>query len=192
MFAARMKLPFKTNYKQVVDNILTELKLEKCADTKIGGSTIKGVSGGERKRTSIGIEIITDPLLIFLDEPTTGLDSFTASVVVQVLRDMAKRGRTVIATIHQPNSDTFELFDKLMLLAQGKIIYLNDAQRAAGYFSNIGYVLPSFSNPADYFMRIMSKEAIPLDDKSFKYASKETIDYEYERKINFFVDKYED
>lgn len=72
---------------------------------------MKGVSGGERKRTSIGVELITDPNLIFLDEPTTGLDSFTATSVMEILRDLAQSGRTVISTIHQPNSDIFEMFD---------------------------------------------------------------------------------
>ena len=78
---------------------------------------IKGVSGGERKRTSIGVELITDPNLIFLDEPTTGLDSFTATSVMEILRDLARSGRTIVSTIHQPNSDIFEMFDRLMLLA---------------------------------------------------------------------------
>lgn len=83
----------------------------KAAETKIGGPLVKGVSGGERKRTSIGVELITDPNLIFLDEPTTGLDSFTATSVVEVLKEMANQGRTVISTIHQPNSDIFNMFD---------------------------------------------------------------------------------
>ena len=72
---------------------------------------MKGVSGGERKRTSIGVELITDPSLIFLDEPTTGLDSFTATSVCETLSELAASGRTVISTIHQPNSDIFEIFD---------------------------------------------------------------------------------
>ena len=83
-----------------VDEILKELRLTKCKDTKIGGPLVKGVSGGERKRTSIGVELITDPNLIFLDEPTTGLDSFTATSVVETLRGLAMAGRTVISTIH--------------------------------------------------------------------------------------------
>lgn len=72
----------------------------KAAETKIGGPLVKGVSGGEWKWTSIGVELITDPNLIFLDEPTTGLDSFTATNVVEVLWEMANQGRTVISTIH--------------------------------------------------------------------------------------------
>lgn len=83
-----------------VEEIITELRLGKCRNTKIGGPLVKGVSGGERKRTSIGVELITDPTLIFLDEPTTGLDSFTATSVIETLRELAMSGRTVISTIH--------------------------------------------------------------------------------------------
>ena len=68
---------------------------------------IKGISGGERKRTSIGVELITDPSLIFLDEPTTGLDSTTALQVILLLKDLASKGKTVISTIHQPSSELF-------------------------------------------------------------------------------------
>ena len=74
--------------------------MTKCQNTKIGGALVKGVSGGERKRASIGVELITDPQLIFLDEPTTGLDSFTAASVMETLRALAASGRTVISTIH--------------------------------------------------------------------------------------------
>jgi len=94
-----------------VENIIQELRLTKCENTKIGGPLVKGVSGGERKRTSIGVELITDPYLVFLDEPTTGLDSFTATSVMETLKDLAKSGRTIVQTIHQPNSDIFEMMD---------------------------------------------------------------------------------
>ncbi len=75
---------------------MEDLKLVKCQDTKIGGDLIKGVSGGERKRTSIGVELISNPSLIFLDEPTTGLDSYTATSLMKILRNLANSGRTVV------------------------------------------------------------------------------------------------
>ena len=116
------------------------MKLNKCQNTRIGGPLVKGVSGGERKRTSIGVELITDPNLIFLDEPTTGLDSFTATSVMESLGDLARKdGRTVISTIHQPNSDILERLNKWMLLARGKIIYFNKANLAVDYFGSIGF-----------------------------------------------------
>lgn len=89
-FAAKLKLKGTEAEKMVrVEQIIMELKLVKCQNTKIGGPLVKGVSGGERKRTSIGVELITDPSLIFLDEPTTGLDSFTATNVMDLLRILA-------------------------------------------------------------------------------------------------------
>jgi ABC-type multidrug transport system ATPase subunit len=100
-FAAKLKLKGTMEEKMNrVDEIVKELRLNKCQNTKIGGPLVKGVSGGERKRTSIGVELITDPFLIFLDEPTTGLDSFTATSVCETLRELANSGRTVVSTIH--------------------------------------------------------------------------------------------
>jgi ABC-type multidrug transport system ATPase subunit len=166
-FAAKLKLKGSHEEKMKrVDEILKELRLNKCQNTKIGGPLVKGVSGGERKRTSIGVELITDPNLIFLDEPTTGLDSFTATSVCETLRELARSGRTVISTIHQPNSDIFDNFDRLMLLAQGKIIYFNYANLAVDYFASLGaqYKCPELSNPADHFMSIMSIESQEINE----------------------------
>lgn len=183
-FAAKLKLPGTMAQKMARVNLLiSDLKLHKCANTKIGGPLVKGVSGGERKRTSIGVELITDPSLIFLDEPTTGLDSFTATSVMEILRNLAiDEGRTVISTIHQPNSDIFEMFDRLMLLARGKIIYFNEASKAVEYFGSIGYQCPELSNPADYFMSMMSIESIELDENTNKntvFVDKEAIEQQY-------------
>lgn len=78
---------------------------------------IKGISGGERKRTSIGYELITDPCLLLCDEPTSGLDSHTALKIIKVLRNEAKNNNlTVICTIHSPSSELFKLFDRMLLL----------------------------------------------------------------------------
>ena len=89
-FAAKLKLPGTYASKIARVNLLiSELKLHKCASTKIGGPLVKGVSGGERKRTSIGVELITDPSIVLLDEPTSGLDSFMAKKIVQTLQKLA-------------------------------------------------------------------------------------------------------
>ena len=96
-FAAKLKLTGSLDSKlERVDKIIDELRLTKAQNTKIGGPLVKGVSGGERKRTSIGVELITDPNLIFLDEPTTGLDSFTATSVMETLKDLSRKGRTIV------------------------------------------------------------------------------------------------
>jgi ABC-type multidrug transport system ATPase subunit len=82
----------------------------------IGGIMIKGISGGERKRASIGYELITDPVVILLDEPTSGLDSSTALKIIKLLKKEALLGKTIIATIHQPSGQIFMEFERLILL----------------------------------------------------------------------------
>ena len=188
-----MRLPPNVDYKARVDQLIESLKLEKAQNTKIGGSLVKGVSGGERKRTSIGVELITDPSLIFLDEPTTGLDSFTAQSVVEVLNALAQSGRTVVSTIHQPNTDTFDMFDQLMLVAQGRIIYMNDASKAMDYFSMIGYSCPENTNPADHFMAMMSIESYDIDaEEGEELIRRQTVvDTDYKAKIEEMYSKYE-
>ena len=143
---------------------------------------LKGVSGGERKRASIGVELITNPSLIFLDEPTTGLDSFTALQVMQTLKDLAIGGRTIITTIHQPNSDIYAMFDRLMLLAQGKIVYFNQASLAVDYFGSLGsqYACPAWNNPSDFFMDILSADSIEeYDQKTIRLKTKPEILQEF-------------
>lgn len=196
-FAAKLKLKGTEDQKMArVEEVINELKLVKCQNTKIGGPLVKGVSGGERKRTSIGVELITDPSLIFLDEPTTGLDSFTAASVMETLGDLArKQQRTVISTIHQPNSDIFEQFDRLLLIAKGKIIYFDEANKSVDYFRSIGYQCPDLTNPADYFMTIMSKENIELEEEGQPItdmaAHAKVIDKKYEEVIELFDQAYQ-
>ena len=202
-FAAKLKLPGTLASKQErVETIIKELRLTKAQSTKIGGPLVKGVSGGERKRTSIGVELITDPSLIFLDEPTTGLDSFTATSVMELLRTLAGQGRTVIQTIHQPNSDMFGMMDQLMLLARGRVIYLNEASKAVDYFASISdathdYRCPEMSNPADYFMKVMSIESIEVAHDSGKRSVMEKAERdkmiadEYHKRVAWFAEKYE-
>jgi len=83
-----------------VDLTLCRLSLNECKDQLIGGWLRRGISGGERKRVSIGYELITDPSLLLLDEPTSGLDSSTANRIVDLLRLQANRGMSVLASIH--------------------------------------------------------------------------------------------
>lgn len=179
-----------------VEELISTLKLTKCQNTKIGGPLIKGVSGGERKRTSIGVELITDPNLIFLDEPTTGLDSFTATAIMETLRELAlTEGRTVISTIHQPNSDIFNSFDRLLLIAKGKIIYFNKASLSVDYFASIRFQCPELSNPADYFMSMMSIESIEEDMENNEFDNpedlKEDIQRKYAELIVYFDTEYQ-
>lgn len=118
---------------------------------------MKTISGGERKRTALGVELITDPSAILLDEPTSGLDSFMAKKICELLKDLAHlHGKTIISTIHQPSSETFSNFDRLLLLADGHIVYQGLANEIPDYFSTIGFSFGRFTNPADIFMKIIS------------------------------------
>ncbi|GBG79617.1 hypothetical protein CBR_g29766 [Chara braunii] len=110
--AAKLRLPSSMPLSEklrLVDSIITELSLNKAANTWIGNDLVRGVSGGERKRTNIAVELLSDPSLLFLDEPTSGLDSFQALNVMSTLKSLASSGRTVVCTIHQPRSSIFAL-----------------------------------------------------------------------------------
>lgn len=96
----------------------------KVRDTIIGDEKVRGVSGGERKRANIGMQLIVDPAVLFLDEPTSGLDSFQAQAVMESMKYMAQSGRLVVTVIHQPRSSIFDMFDQLLLLSEGRTIYL--------------------------------------------------------------------
>lgn len=104
------------------------------------------------------MEVIVNPAMIFLDEPTSGLDTYTAYQVISILSHLARQqNRTVIATIHQPSSDIYNLFDDLMILANGRVMYYGTATHAIEYFREKGYPCPQYSNPADhFFMHILN------------------------------------
>ncbi|XP_056312559.1 broad substrate specificity ATP-binding cassette transporter ABCG2d [Danio aesculapii] len=139
-----------------VNHLISELGLNKVADAKVGTQMIRGISGGERKRTSIGMELIIDPSVLFLDEPTTGLDASTAHSVLLLLKRMAGQGRTIIMSIHQPRFSIYRLFDSLTLLANGKQVYHGPAQDALDYFNNIGFACEAHNNPADFFLDVIN------------------------------------
>lgn len=135
--------------------VARELGLAKVAHSMVGGVRgVRGLSGGERKRVSIGLEMLIDPSLLLLDEPTSGLDSTTAARIVGTLRRMAAGGgRTVVVTIHQPSSRLYHMFDKVLLLsADGCPIYYGRAADALSYFASVGFASPLSLNPADLML----------------------------------------
>jgi len=123
-FAARLRLQGSIgSQNQKCKTLMKELGLWDIRTTLVGGPMQKFISGGERKRTAIGVEMITDPQVLLLDEPTSGLDSFKAFTIVKFLKKQADKGKTVLATIHQPSSEAFIMFDKLILMCDGHIVY---------------------------------------------------------------------
>ena len=159
MYAGLMKLPShmsKSRKLEVVDKVLMELGLRDCAETRVGGDgKHPSISGGERRRVSIGVQMLTDPSILFLDEPTTGLDSFTANKLMTALSSIAHNSnRTVICTVHQPRSDIFQLFDYVMLLSKGQVVYFGESRNVIlSYFERIDYPCPEDMNPADFFCK---------------------------------------
>ncbi|KAE9467053.1 hypothetical protein C3L33_01040, partial [Rhododendron williamsianum] len=149
-YSAQLRLPDKlsrSDKRALVDSTIMEMGLQDCADTVIGNWHLRGISGGEKRRVSIALEILMRPRLLFLDEPTSGLDSASAFFVTQTLRGLSRDGRTVIASIHQPSSDVFELFDRLYLLSSGKT-----------FFAQAGFPCPPLRNPSDHFLRCINSD----------------------------------
>ncbi|XP_043954213.1 broad substrate specificity ATP-binding cassette transporter ABCG2-like [Gambusia affinis] len=161
-FSAALRLPSSISQKekeQKVEKLIQELGLGRVANSKVGTQLIRGISGGERKRTNIGMELIIDPPVLFLDEPTTGLDASTANSVLLLLKRMANHGRTIILSIHQPRYSIYRLFDSLTLLVNGKQVYHGPAQKALEYFSEIGYHCEAHNNPADFFLDVINGDS---------------------------------
>ncbi|NWV36924.1 ABCG2 protein, partial [Grantiella picta] len=161
-FSAALRLPKSVKEKEKnerVNQIIKKLGLSKVADSKVGTQFTRGVSGGERKRTNIGMELITDPAILFLDEPTTGLDASTANAVLLLLKRMTEQGKTIIFSIHQPRYSIFRLFDNLTLLAAGRVLYHGPAQHAIEYFKCIGYQCEPYNNPADFFLDVINGDS---------------------------------
>ncbi|KAG2442858.1 hypothetical protein HXX76_002937 [Chlamydomonas incerta] len=168
-FAAALKLPSSMTAAQKSQRAMEVaqlLNLHKSLDSVVGSAMIKGISGGEKRRLSLGMEMVTEPAILFLDEPSSGLDSFTAFKVVHILRSVAHlHGRTVVCSIHQPSSEVFHLFDDLVVLAAGQVIYLGTVPDMVGYFSALGYHCPNYTNPADYlFMEVLNAPAATGED----------------------------
>ncbi|XP_047325658.1 ABC transporter G family member 11 isoform X1 [Impatiens glandulifera] len=160
-YSARLRLPDKmarSEKNALVESTIVEMGLQDCANTVIGNWHLRGISGGEKRRVSIAIEIIMRPRLLFLDEPTSGLDSASAFFVTQTLRGLSRDGRTVIASIHQPSSEVFELFDRLYLLSGGKTVYFGQASEAYEFFAQAGFPCPALRNPSDHFLRCINSD----------------------------------
>nr|CDS31557.1 ATP binding cassette sub family G [Hymenolepis microstoma] len=174
--------------REKVNEILDELGLTKIADSKIGTELFRGISGGERKRTSIGMEIIADPSVLFLDEPTTGLDAFTAGSVIQTLKTLSRRGRTIILSIHQPRYSIYKLFDSLTLMSGGRIVYHGPARKEpVNYFSRLGYIIEDHNNPPDFFLDILHGEVKPISnprEKSEEFEAESDDSHERIRAVS--------
>lgn len=157
-YTALLRLPSswsKVRKHAEVHRIINLLRLNKCADTPI-----KLVSGGERKRVNIGSELLTDPRVIMLDEPTSGLDSTSAVALLSMLIDLARtEGKTLISSIHQPSSAIFRSFDRLLLLADGCVVYYGSPVASLSYLEQRGYTCSAGYNLADHWMDLLVEDS---------------------------------
>lgn len=147
------------------DEVLRKMGLKDCANTLIGNDIIKGISGGEKRRVSIAVQILTDPRVLLLDETTSGLDAFTARSIMEVLKGLATEGRTLILTIHQAHSDLFGHFWNILLLASGgHLVFEGPTIDMLEYFGKHGHSCPRDTNPADFSMDLITVD-LQRDDR---------------------------
>ncbi|KAF9889185.1 hypothetical protein FE257_007674 [Aspergillus nanangensis] len=154
-YSADLRLPPPTTQEErhrIVEQVILELGLKECADTRIGTNAHKGCSGGEKRRTSIGVQMLSNPSVLFCDEPTTGLDATSAFQIIRTLKRLAQDGRTVVVSIHAPRSEIWSLFDNVILLARGSVLYSGLASESLQHFEHRGHTIPPFVNPAEFLI----------------------------------------
>ncbi|KAI3895423.1 hypothetical protein MKW92_021180 [Papaver armeniacum] len=153
--------------------VIKQLGLTKCKNNIMGGPGLRGVSGGERKRVSIGQEMLINPSLLFLDEPTSGLDSTSAQQVVSALCNFANEERTVLMSIHQPSSRIFYMFHKILLLSDGNTVYFGKGDAAMDYFASIDYSPSVAMNPAEFLLDLAN--GVHIDDQKSGMPMKQEL-----------------
>lgn len=162
MIAAYLKIG-NTTYtfrKMLTENILKKLNLTKTKNTRIDR-----LSGGQKKRLSIALELLGNPPIMFLDEPTTGLDSLASLQCISALQTLAKNGRTIICTIHQPSAAIYQMFNHIYLIVDGQCLYADKPDNTVNYFARQGFQCPQYHNPADYMLEVVTGEYGNYDDQ---------------------------
>jgi ABC-type multidrug transport system ATPase subunit len=154
-----------------IRTLLEAFGIQKQANTIVGTPIRKGISGGQKRRVSVASQLITCPKILFLDEPTSGLDSTASFEVISYAKELAKLNNImIIASIHQPSTTTFQLFDKLLLLSGGRTCYFGPVQNIETYFREIDHPIPGNTNPAEFLLDIVSS-----DFSSGKESSQERV-----------------
>jgi ABC-type multidrug transport system ATPase subunit len=159
LHSARVRLPVSWSDREVRDYVNTFircLQLSHVKDSLVGSPAMPVISGGQRKRVSIGMELAAAPMALFLDEPTSGLDATAAASIMSILKALTKVGITVVSIIHQPRQEIFESLDSLLLLGAGRMLYQGPTREVQLYFESVGFQFPRYCNPADVVMDIIA------------------------------------
>lgn len=159
-----------------VDQVIQSLGLAVCSDTRIGNAESRGISGGQRKRVSIGLELLSNPCVLCVDEPTSGLDSSSAEDVIQLIKSLCTDNgkRTIVCTIHQPSFRIFSLFDQVCLLTKGRLAFSGAFKDVDPFFASLGHSVPERENPCDYYMRLLQDEKL-ADTIPNEFARKQQL-----------------
>ncbi|XP_049396561.1 ABC transporter G family member 4 [Solanum stenotomum] len=153
-FSARLLNPKLNDVSCIVDSLLAELRLTHLAHTRLA----HGLSGGERRRVSIGLSLLHDPAILLLDEPTSGLDSNSALNVMQTLRSITdSRQRTVLLSIHQPSFKILATIDKILLLSKGTVVHHGTLSSLEEFLLENGFTVPPQLNSLEYAMEMLSQ-----------------------------------
>ncbi|MBA0558129.1 hypothetical protein Golob_015161 [Gossypium lobatum] len=158
IFSAKFRLKEMSSKEKEerVESLMQELGLLHVADSFVGDEENRGISGGERKRVSIGVDMIHDPPILLLDEPTSGLDSSSALQVIELLASMAKaRGRTVLLSIHQPSYRILSYISKFLLLSHGSVVHNGSLELLEENIQRLGFQIPTQLNALEFAMEIM-------------------------------------
>lgn len=143
----------------MVDQLLAAFGLTSCANTLIGTPVRKGVSGGQKRRISVASQLVTSPRILLLDEPTSGLDSTASREVMTFISKIAKQLKLmVVICIHQPSTDTFNLFDQLLVLSEGRTCYFGPVPNLGNYLKNLGIEMPLYTNPAEFMLDLVNAD----------------------------------
>ncbi|XP_074379277.1 putative white-brown complex homolog protein 30 [Apium graveolens] len=158
-FSARCRLSVdlpKADKVLVVERVIESLGLQAVRDSLVGTVEKRGISGGQRKRVNVGLEMVMEPSLLILDEPTTGLDSSSSNLLLRALRREALEGVNICMVVHQPSYALYKMFDDLILLAKGGLtVYHGSVKKAEEYFADLGIVVPDRVNPPDHFIDLL-------------------------------------
>lgn len=194
MYNANLRLPSgvtPSEKEECCRSILTQLGLAQQLHVRAGGPlpggiTLRGLSGGQKRRLSIACALVANPGILFLDEPTSGLDSFSALTVMETMRTLSEAGVTIVCTIHQPRTNIWRLFDQLLLTARGRMLYQGPASDAVSWFESLGYVCDAGSNPADWIIDLVTTDF----EKSVEMFGSQTFrtDADIERASKAFIE----